>query len=91
MDVVYNYMYNVVEFNFYKLVLGYYYCYNEDGIFVNGIGVGNDIVLERKMMRKFMIDFVIYWVKEYNLDGFCFDLMGIYDYEMMNEICKVVN
>lgn len=91
MDVVYNHMYNAAESNFHKLVPGYYYRYNEDGTFANGTGVGNDTASERKMMRKFMVDSVTYWAKEYNLDGFRFDLMGIHDYETMNEIRKGVN
>ncbi|MGE7870853.1 type I pullulanase [Bacillus paramycoides] len=91
MDVVYNHMYNAAESNFHKLVPGYYYRYNEDGTFANGTGVGNDTASERKMMRKFMVDSVTYWAKEYNLDGFRFDLMGIHDYETMNEIRKSVN
>lgn len=91
MDVVYNHMYNAAESNFHKLIPGYYYRYNEDGTFANGTGVGNDTASERKMMRKFMIDSVTYWAKEYNLDGFRFDLMGIHDYETMNEIRKAVN
>ncbi|MEH7280115.1 type I pullulanase [Bacillus toyonensis] len=91
MDVVYNHMYNAAESNFHKLVPGYYYRYNEDGTFANGTGVGNDTASERKMMRKFMVDSVTYWAKEYNLDGFRFDLMGIHDYETMNEIRKAVD
>lgn len=91
MDVVYNHMYNAAESNFHKLVPGYYYRYNEDGTFANGTGVGNDTASERKMMRKFMMDSITYWAKEYNLDGFRFDLMGIHDYETMNEIRKAVN
>ncbi|PEO07411.1 type I pullulanase [Bacillus toyonensis] len=91
MDVVYNHMYNAAESNFHKLVPGYYYRYNEDGTFANGTGVGNDTASERKMIRKFMVDSVTYWAKEYNLDGFRFDLMGIHDYETMNEIRKAVD
>ncbi|MGG5791458.1 type I pullulanase [Bacillus cereus] len=91
MDVVYNHMYNAAESNFHKLVPGYYYRYNEDGTLANGTGVGNDTASERKMMRKFMVDSVTYWAKEYNLDGFRFDLMGIHDYETMNEIRKAIN
>ncbi|SCC47167.1 type I pullulanase [Bacillus wiedmannii] len=91
MDVVYNHMYNAAESNFHKLVPGYYYRYNEDGTFANGTGVGNDTASERKMIRKFMVDSVTYWAKEYNLDGFRFDLMGIHDYETMNEIRNAVN
>ncbi|MBO1627459.1 type I pullulanase [Bacillus arachidis] len=91
MDVVYNHMYSAAESNFHKLVPGYYYRYNEDGSLANGTGVGNDTASERKMMRKFMIDSVVYWTKEYNLDGFRFDLMGIHDVETMNAIRKAVH
>ncbi|WIY59363.1 type I pullulanase [Bacillus arachidis] len=91
MDVVYNHMYSAAESNFHKLVPGYYYRYNEDGSLANGTGVGNDTASERKMMRKFMIDSVVYWAKEYNLDGFRFDLMGIHDVEIMNAIRKAVH
>ncbi len=91
MDVVYNHMYNAAESNFHKLVPGYYYRYNEDGSLANGTGVGNDTASERKMMRKFMVDSTVYWAKEYNLDGFRFDLMGIHDVETMNAIRKAVH
>lgn len=91
MDVVYNHMYSAAESNFHKLVPGYYYRYNEDDSLANGTGVGNDTASERKMMRKFMIDSVVYWAKEYNLDGFRFDLMGIHDVETMNAIRKAVH
>ncbi len=91
MDVVYNHMYNAAESNFHKLVPGYYYRYNEDGSLANGTGVGNDTASERKMMRKFIIDSVVYWAKEYNLDGFRFDLMGIHDVDTMNAIRKAIN
>lgn len=91
MDVVYNHMYDASGSNFHKLVPGYYYRYNEDGTLANGTGVGNDTASERKMMRKFMVDSVMYWAKEYNLDGFRFDLMGIHDVETMNAIRKEVN
>ena len=56
----------------------------------NGTGVGNDIASERKMMRKFIIESVLYWLTEYNVDGFRFDLMGILDVETMNELEKEV-
>lgn len=43
------------------------------------------------MMCKYMIEFILYWINEYYIDGFCFDLMGIYDIEIMNEICVVID
>ncbi|WP_257958580.1 type I pullulanase [Bacillus sp. V3-13] len=91
MDVVYNHMFSAFESNFHKLVPGYYYRYNEDGSLANGTGVGNDTASEHKMMRKFIIDSVTYWAKEYNIDGFRFDLMGIHDVETMNEVRKALD
>ncbi len=61
-----------------KLVPGYYFRHGEDGMPSNGTGVGNDIASERKMMRKFIVESILYWLTEYNVDGFRFDLMGIF-------------
>ena len=57
----------------------------------NGTGVGNDVASERKMVRKFIVDSVLFWLKEYQMDGFRFDLMGILDTETMNEIRRTVD
>ncbi|HHY72630.1 MAG TPA: type I pullulanase [Bacillus bacterium] len=86
MDVVYNHVYKLEYSSFRKIVPGYYFRYNEFGFLSNGTGVGNDIASERLMVRKFIIDSVLYWIKEYNIDGFRFDLMGILDIETMNAI-----
>lgn len=91
MDVVYNHMFAAGESNFQKLVPGYYFRYNADGTLANGTGVGNDTASERKMMQKFIVDSVSYWAKEYNLDGFRFDLMGIHDVETMNKVRAALN
>ncbi|PLR98265.1 type I pullulanase [Bacillus sp. T33-2] len=91
MDVVYNHMFSAFESNFHKLVPGYYYRYNDDGTLANGTGVGNDTASEHKMMRKFIVDSVTYWAKEYNIDGFRFDLMGIHDVDTMNEVRKALD
>lgn len=91
MDVVYNHMFNAAESNFQKLVPGYYFRYNEDGTLANGTGVGNDTASEHKMMRKFIVDSVKYWAKEYHIDGFRFDLMGIHDIETMNQVRAELN
>ncbi|WP_255298589.1 type I pullulanase [Brevibacillus dissolubilis] len=86
MDVVFNHTYTAHESNLGLLVPGYYYRYHEDGTFANGTGVGNDTASERLMMRKLIIDSVTYWAKEYDLDGFRFDLMGIHDVETMRQV-----
>ncbi len=84
MDVVYNHVYEAGSHAFNKTVPGYYFRYNEDGSYANGTGVGNDVASERKMAQKYIVDSVTYWAKNYNLDGFRFDLMGILDVETMN-------
>lgn len=91
MDVVYNHTFNTAESNFERTVPGYFYRQKEDGSLANGSGCGNETASERPMMRKFMIESVLYWAKEYHIDGFRFDLMGVHDIETMNEIRKAVD
>ena len=91
MDVVYNHTFNTIESNFERTAPGYFYRRKEDGSLANGSGCGNETASERPMMRKFMIESVLYWINEYHIDGFRFDLMGIHDIETMNEIRKAVN
>lgn len=91
MDVVYNHTFNTDESNFERTVPGYFYRQKEDKTLANGSGCGNETASERLMMRKFMVESVLYWIKEYHVDGFRFDLMGIHDIETMNEIRKAVN
>jgi pullulanase len=86
MDVVYNHVYIRENSSFEKIVPGYYFRHNEFGQPSNGTGVGNDIASERKMVRKFILDSVQYWLEEYQVDGFRFDLMGILDIDTMNEV-----
>lgn len=86
MDVVYNHVYDGYLVNFTKLVPGYYLRYTKDGKFSNGSGCGNDTASERPMMRKFIVESVLHWVKEYRVDGFRFDLMGLLDVQTMNDI-----
>jgi pullulanase len=84
LDVVFNHVYKLDESAFEKLVPGYYFRYDDGGNPVNGTGVGNDTASERKMVRKFIVDALLYWLNEYKVDGFRFDLMGIHDVETMN-------
>ncbi|PFP27854.1 type I pullulanase [Bacillus sp. AFS073361] len=89
MDVVYNHVYVRETSSFEKVVPGYYFRHNEVGLPSNGTGVGNDIASERKMVRKYIVDSIQYWLEEYHIDGFRFDLMGILDVETMKEVRKV--
>ncbi|WP_069364242.1 type I pullulanase [Salisediminibacterium beveridgei] len=88
LDVVYNHVFVMEESPFEQLVPGYYFRYDEQGKPSNGTGVGNDIASERAMVRKFIVDTIRYWLKEYRVDGFRFDLMGIMDIETMRAIEK---
>lgn len=90
MDVVYNHTYSM-DSCFQKTVPYYYYRVNEDGELSNGSVCGNDTASERIMYRKYMADSVCYWAKEYHIDGFRFDLMGLHDVETMNEIRRRLN
>ena len=91
MDVVYNHTYSSWGSWFDISVPGYYYRYNQDGTWSNGSGCGNDTASEHKMYRKFMIDSIMYWAKEYHLDGFRFDLMGLHDVETIKAIREALN
>ena len=88
MDVVYNHTYDIANNCFQKCVPDYYYRTNEDGSYSNASGCGNEIASERPMVRKFIIDSLKYWVKEYHIDGFRFDLMGVLDIETMNQAAE---
>ncbi|HMU45964.1 MAG TPA: type I pullulanase [Chitinophagaceae bacterium] len=88
MDVVYNHTALTENSNFNQLVPGYYYRQNKEGGFSNATACGNETASERPMFRKFMLESMKYWVKEYHVDGFRVDLMGVHDIETMNLISK---
>lgn len=88
MDVVYNHTYlsdgSCFDLSFPK----YYYRQNEHGGYSNGSGCGNELASERTMVRKYIIDSVLWWAKEYKIDGFRFDLMAVLDITTMNETAR---
>lgn len=88
MDVVYNHTYNAAASAFERTAPGYFYRQKADSTLANASGCGNETASDRPMMRRFMIESVCHWMKEYHIDGFRFDLMGIHDIETMNEIRK---
>lgn len=91
MDVVYNHTYSGEGSWFDISVPGYYYRYNQDGSWSSGSGCGNDTCSEHLMYRKFMVDSIMYWAREYHLDGFRFDLMGLHDTDTMALIRESLN
>jgi len=86
LDVVYNHTYDIDHSNFQRTYPDYYYRKGS-----NGSGCGNETASEQPMMRRFMMESVKYWINEYHIDGFRFDLMGCHDIETMNEIRKAVD
>lgn len=91
MDVVYNHVQSASDFCFNKIVPGYFSRINEEGSYSNGSGCGNDTASERAMVRKYIVDSVKYWVEEYHIDGFRFDLVGLLDTQTVNEIVTEVH
>lgn len=102
LDVVYNHCMNIKDSNFQLTYPDYYYRKTEagkgasgdigtTGDYANASGCGNETASEKPLMRQFMLESVLYWVKEYHIDGFRFDLMGIHDMETMNLIREELN
>lgn len=90
LDVVYNHTSNrQAPFN--QFVPDYFYRLNADGSYSNATACGNETASEKAMMRKFMIESVAYWTREYHLDGFRFDLMGVHDIETMNQVSDTLH
>lgn len=86
LDVVYNHTASTDHSNFNLTVPDYFYRQNPDGSYSNGSGCGNETASEREMVRQYIIESVKFWAKEYHIDGFRFDLMGIHDIETMNRL-----
>lgn len=91
LDVVYNHTFDINGSNFQKTYPDYFYRKTADGKYSDGSGCGNETASEKPLMREFMKESVEYWVKEYHIDGFRFDLMGVHDIETMNEIRAMVD
>ena len=91
LDVVYNHTYDIDHSNFQRSWPDYFYRKNADGTYSNGSGCGNETASEQPFMRQYMIESVKYWINEYHIDGFRFDLMGVHDIETMNLIRQAVD
>lgn len=89
-DVVYNHTFDINGSNFQKTYPDYFFRKNAEGKYSDGSGCGNETASDKELMREFMKESVAYWVNEYHIDGFRFDLMGVHDIETMNEIHDVV-
>lgn len=90
LDVVYNHTFDINGSNFQKTYPDYFFRKNAEGKYSDGSGCGNETASDKELMHEFMKESVAYWVNEYHIDGFRFDLMGVHDIETMNEIHDVV-
>jgi len=86
MDVVYGHVASATEFSQQAIVPGYWFRRDANGVLTNGSGCGNDVATERPMVRKFIVDSMKYWTKEYKLDGFRIDQMGLWDVTTLNAV-----
>ncbi|MDR3147089.1 MAG: type I pullulanase [Treponema sp.] len=86
MDVVYNHTFRTGAGPFDSLAPCYYYRTDKWGRYTDGSACGNETASERPMVRKFIVDSVCYWAREYRIDGFRFDLMGLHDIDTMNTV-----
>ena len=91
LDVVYNHTFDIKSSNFQLTSPGSFYRFDADSGLGNGSGCGNETASEKPLMHEFMLESVKYWVNEYHIDGFRFDLMGVHDYETMNDIRTAVH
>ena len=88
LDVVYNHTTDASKTGFQRTMPGYFYRMREDGTFFDGSGCGNETASEQAMFQKYMLESLEWWMKEYHIDGFRFDLMAIHDIETMNLISE---
>ena len=91
MDVVYNHVFDAQSFCFNNIVPGYFTRISPDGVYSNGSICGNDTASERVMVRKYIVDSVVYWADEYHIDGFRFDLAGLIDTDTINAVIEAVH
>ena len=91
MDVVYNHVADAGNFCVNKIVPGYFSRIHDDGSYQSNSGCGNDTASERSMVRKYIVDSVVYWAEEYHIDGFRWDLVGLIDIDTINQVMEEVH
>ena len=91
LDVVYNHTADIEHSNFQRTYPDYYYRKRADGGYSDGSGCGNETASEKPLMRAFIIESIVYWAREYHIDGFRFDLMGVHDIKTMNAAYRALH
>lgn len=85
MEVAYSHVADAASSNFEKAAPGYFFRMNGKKM-ADGSGFGNETATERPMMRKFIVESIRYWMNEYHIDGFYFDMMGLMDLQTMRAV-----
>ncbi len=86
MDVVYNHISEYEIGNLKQIDKDYYFRLDEKGNYIQQSGCGNDLRTEAPMVRRMIVESILYWMKEYHIDGFRFDLGKLIDWETIEEI-----
>lgn len=88
MDVVYNHLSEYEIGNLKQIDKEYYFRLDDKGNFISESFCGNDLKTERPMVRRLIVESIIYWMKEYHVDGFRFDLGKLIDWETIEEVIR---
>jgi len=88
MDVVYNHLSEYELGNLKQIDKEYYFRLDENGNYISHSGCGNDLKTERPMLRRLIVDSILFWMKEYKIDGFRFDLGTLIDWETIDMISR---
>ncbi len=88
MDVVFNHLSEYELGNLKEIDKEYYFRLDSNGNYIAESGCGNDLKTERPMVRRLIVESILYWMKEYHIDGFRFDLGKLIDWETIEEIIK---
>lgn len=88
LDVVYNHVSDYDQNPFKFIDKKYYFRLDAQENFLSQSGCGNDFKTERPMARRLILDSVEYWMREYHIDGFRFDLAALLDWETCDAILK---
>ena len=86
MDVVYNHTNGTGEGSLFDMTVPSYYYRLSNGAYSNGSGCGNETASNTAMFKKYIIESLKHWMKDYHVNGFRFDLMGLHEIETMKEI-----
>lgn len=87
-DVVYNHLSEYEIGNLKQIDKEYYFRLDENGNFIAQSWCGNDLKTERPMLRRLIVESILYWMQEYKVDGFRFDLSTLIDWQTIEEIIR---